>query len=294
MHRIYFLPCLREKGVHYIAPTLPGWGYSSPRPSVTTTGSITSDLTELINYLHPDEPNLRLYIAGGSYGTVPAQMLYGAPFDVFPLGRHIVDCILLAPFSPFRYHKDFARFYDVENYLAVGIRSPWQVISRLIATIIATKMRSVETAAPLIRDAMFGHMDDIERIALAKWTEETGRTQGDFESEMTANAVKSVSRTWAGFGEVSAVLHSNWHFIPNQLDQELCRRPMLIVPSTQDELGPEMADWLRQNYKNSKVHWVDGGHVASLYSANAIWRQFIEQVDSSDSHPSIVAAVTLS
>ncbi len=94
-------PALRELGVHFIAPTLPGWGTSDPRPKdLPYPTCVTSDFTALINYLHPNDDNLRIYISGGSFGTVPAQIIYGASFDVFPLGRNIVGCLILSPFSP--------------------------------------------------------------------------------------------------------------------------------------------------------------------------------------------------
>lgn len=73
-------PVLVEKAVHFLAPTLPGWGESSSVPPSSTFAScLTEDMNALITHLHPDTSQLKIYICGGSYGTVAAQILYGAP-----------------------------------------------------------------------------------------------------------------------------------------------------------------------------------------------------------------------
>ena len=68
---------LMERDIHYISPTLPGWGTSSPRRNKDKSFALglVSDITALIDHLHPHDLNLKIYVAGGSFGTVPAQML---------------------------------------------------------------------------------------------------------------------------------------------------------------------------------------------------------------------------
>ena len=100
-------PVVKDQGLHHIAVTLPGWGDASPVPSSSTFAeTIIGDITALFDHLYADTSNLQIYVVGGSFGSVPAQMIYGAPFDVFPLGRNIAGMMLLAPLSPFRIHKD--------------------------------------------------------------------------------------------------------------------------------------------------------------------------------------------
>src|SRR5215471_17278825 len=110
-----------EKGVHIVSPTLPGWGNTSSLPSSTSFAlGIASDITRLINHLHPNETGLKLYLGGGSFGTVPAQILYGASYDIFPPGKYIAGLMLLAPFSPFRYHTNYTKTMTWMNYIGIG------------------------------------------------------------------------------------------------------------------------------------------------------------------------------
>lgn len=78
-------PALLERGVHFVVPTLASWGNTSPIPhGVTFHDQLYQDVTALINHLHPNVDDLKLYISGGSLGTVTAQMLYGVPYEKFP------------------------------------------------------------------------------------------------------------------------------------------------------------------------------------------------------------------
>ena len=72
-------------GAHYIAPTLPGNGESSSTPTgVPYHLNLCQTITALLEELYPStgsrgNASERLFIGGGSYGSVPAEMLYGAP-----------------------------------------------------------------------------------------------------------------------------------------------------------------------------------------------------------------------
>ncbi|KAF8915902.1 Alpha/Beta hydrolase protein [Mucidula mucida] len=244
---------------HYIAPTLSGWGNSSPRPSnMSYAAALLADLTELITHLHPNDGDLRIYISGGSYGTVPAQIVYGAPFDQFPLGRKIVGCVLLAPFSPFRWHKDYTKAMTGKT------------TSQLARLLIKGKMTSVEKAEGFIRAELFDKAQQDERDAFAKWREVEGVAEGELERDMATGAFLSMYNTTVGFSEGAGVIHSDWGFRPDQLDNEHVEgRPMLIVASEHDALGPDMANWL------PRLKWVPGGHLSALYQMDAIWREML-------------------
>ncbi|KAJ7216527.1 Alpha/Beta hydrolase protein [Mycena pura] len=274
-------PVFVEKKVHYIAPTLPGWGYSSPRPSSTSySAALASDMMELINHLHPNVHDLRIYVSGGSYGSVPAQMLYGAPFDVFPLGRHIVGCLLAAPFSPFKWHKEYARSMTWMNYLSVGPPSrvvPFQLGQRMAIVAFSMKLNSVDKAEALLRQLLFDKVPPEERDAFKKWRETRGIEEGVHERQMATNMVKSISKSWAGFIEVSDVIHSDWGFCPALLDDAHTNgRRMLIAASAQDDLGPDYGNWLKENYKNSTLKWVPGKHLSTLYEMDNLWAELIK------------------
>jgi hypothetical protein len=64
----------------------------------------------LLEHLHPRAKNLKLYIGGGSFGTVEAQILYGALYNFFfLLGRRIAGLLLVARLSPFRPHITYTK-----------------------------------------------------------------------------------------------------------------------------------------------------------------------------------------
>lgn len=271
---------LTAKNVHFVAPTLPGWGNSSPLPSSTPYHvGLAADITALIKHLYPNDSNLKLYVAGGSYGTIPAQMLYGAPFDIFPPGRYLAGCLVLAPFSPLRYHKGYSKTMTMSNYISVGPPSqiiPFRLLQRLIVLGIGGKLKTEENAEKFIRETLFDNMEEEELTAFKKWRETQGRAEGEVEKNMAKNVVKSVSKTWAGFMEVADVAHSDWGFRPDALDNDHTKRPIFVVASAGDTLAPDdMAKWLASTYKNATLKSITGGHLASLFHLEEIWSEFL-------------------
>jgi pimeloyl-ACP methyl ester carboxylesterase len=272
---------LLEKDVHSISPTLPGWGASSPRNKDKPFAlGILSDITALIDHLHPHDLNLKIYIAGGSYGTVPAQMLYGAPFDVFPYGRYIAGCMLLAPLSPPRYHADYAKALTMANYISIGPPSryiPFRLVPRLVAFIIHRQVKTLEGAERFIRSTLFDNMKEEERAAFTKWKEDNGKEDGELERQFAENAKKSVQYTWEGFMETADVIHEDWGFNPALLDEEHNKRPIFIVTADEDTMAPDAnAKWLAASYKNSRYRSISGGHIAGIFHINDLWREFLE------------------
>ncbi|KAJ7286348.1 Alpha/Beta hydrolase protein [Mycena rebaudengoi] len=273
-------PALVEKKAHYIAPTLAGWGNSSPRPSsMSYAAALTADTTALINHLYPDTSRLRIYVGGGSYGTVPAQVIYGAPFDVFPLGRHVFGCLIGAAFSPFKWHTQYAKSMTWQNYITVGPPArtlPFQILPRATVWAVSMKVNSVDKAEKFIRELLFDGAPPDERAAYTKWRESRGQEDGLLQRQMATNMYKSISKSWAGFIEVSDVLHSDWGFAPQLLDEEhTAGRPVYILASTGDELGPDMTNWLEANYRNAKVKWINGKHLAGYYEMDNIWAEML-------------------
>jgi pimeloyl-ACP methyl ester carboxylesterase len=269
---------LVQQDVHFVAPTLPGWGKSSPRnPATPYHIAVASDITALVQHLHPNDSNFKLYVAGGSYGTVIAQMLYGASFDAFPPGRYLAGCMVLAPFSPFSLHKEYSATMTMPNYIAVGPPSQWipfRLLQRIFVLLIGRKFKTVDSAEVFIRSTLFDKMGEEELAAFKKWREENGRAEGEVERSMAENVVQSVRQTWAGFMEVSDVIHSDWGYDPNALDEEHKSRPILVVTSEGDALAPDaMAKWLCTRYANAHFRTVTGGHLAALFQMNDLWKE---------------------
>ncbi|KAL0949650.1 hypothetical protein HGRIS_009694 [Hohenbuehelia grisea] len=274
-------PVLAAKDVHFIAPTLPAWGNSSPIPSpIPYHVGLAADIAALIRHLHPEDENLRIYIAGGSYGTVPAQMLYGAPYDIFPYGPKIAGLLLGAPLTPFRYHKEHASFMTMTNYIAIGAPSqaiPFRLLARLAKLVLGPKLKTPEKAEQFIRETLFDRMDEAEREEFRKWRGIKGKTEGQFEKEMGLNSFRSVAKTWDGFLEVADVLNSDWGFEPAKLDDDhVNSKPVLVVVSKGDTMAPPgMGRWLANNYRNSTLKVLDGGHLALLYHFDETWAELL-------------------
>lgn len=270
---------LVDYNVHYIVPTLPGWGESSPTPKGTTfVANLLSSMTQLINHVKPNHgDDLRIYVAGGSYGTAPAQILYGASTEVFPLGRYIRGCLLLAPFSPFKYHKDYAKSMTMPNYLSVGPPSQWfPFLPRIIGSGIKSKLSTQEKMEEFLNEFMFAHASKEEQAKFDAWCKSECMDREQFIKEMACNGIASMANGMLGFNEVAPTLHSDWGFDPSALDKERYKdRPLHIVASTNDDLGPDMANWLEKTYPNTKLEFVEGGHVVSITELDRLWRQLL-------------------
>ncbi|KAJ6441506.1 Peroxisomal hydratase-dehydrogenase-epimerase [Purpureocillium lavendulum] len=271
-------PC-RELGVHWIAPTLPGMGNSSARASGDSYYvALARDISALLDHLYPGGDFDALYVAGGSYGTVQAQMIFGAPYDVFPAGRKIVGCMLLAGFSPFKYHVEHAKSLNWQTWFSVGPPSqlvPFHLLQRLTSTVLASKFKTLDGAKDFLNQTLFARMEPDERATFAAWLEKKGRTEQKFIETLANGAVKCC-KTWDGFIEVSDVIHSDWGFDPAKLDEEHASKPVLVVGSEQDHVGGSTNDWLVANYRNAKLKMIPGGHISALFYMDEIWQAMID------------------
>ncbi|KAF7292822.1 AB hydrolase-1 domain-containing protein [Mycena indigotica] len=277
-------PALIEKRAHYITPTLPGGGNSSPRLKTKPYHvGLAEDTMALIEHLHPGADQLQIYLCGGSYGTVPAQMLYGAPFEIFPAGKFVRGCLLGAPFTPFKHHKGYTRGMTWGNYFSVGPPSqivPFNLIMRVAGIGVSQQFggpKGAKKAEKFLQGFLFDGTPEEEKAAFKAWREKQGLEEGQFEREMAENMSKSISKTMAGFIECGDVIHSDWDFVPKDLDDEHTNgRKVVIAASTDDELGPEFANWLKENYKNSSLTWVPGKHISSLFVMDQLFAELLQ------------------
>ncbi|KAJ8515991.1 hypothetical protein ONZ45_g6673 [Pleurotus djamor] len=270
---------LREYDVHYIAPTLPGWGNSSSVPhGVTYQTYISKSTGELLKHLGVDEndESVEVYVSGGSFGTVPAQMLFGASEEVFVYRKRVKGCLLAAPLTPFKYHRDYSKKMPWSSYIMLGLAPyfPYDMMGRLMKTAMARQMRTYEGAQGMI-GAIFDRMSDTEKTRLVEWEKKTGREEGSFRKEMTENAMKSVSVTWDGFVGVARVLHSDWGFKPSEVDG----KGLLIASCRGDDMAPiEHAEWLHKEYAGSSLMvFEEGGHLGVVYHLDSIWKALLSR-----------------
>lgn len=275
-----------SKDIHHICPTLPGWGNTSPPPPyMSYIDCLTSDMTALLDHLYPDRGrDIKLYVAGGSFGTVPAQILYGAPYDQFPYGRCIVGVLLMGSLTPFRYHKDYAKHTTWSNYFMIGPMNQWtplrDVLVRFVAFEMQRKMSTVENAEKFLRGFLFDKMDEAEKEEYAQWRAKEGIAEGETERRFANNVVRSIAKSWEGFKLMSSVLHSDWGFRPDGLDEEHSRPFVMLVTSPGDKEAPQAwTEYLAACYKNTKVKTLRGGHIGILYHLDDVWAEFLAGVE---------------
>lgn len=274
-------PLLVERGVQYVAPTLPGWGKTSPvPPGVPFHHQLYEDITALITHLHPNTNALKLYISGGSFGTVPAQILYGAPYDKFPLGRRVRGMLLLGPFSPFYVHKGYARCLSWGNYFVVGppsrvFPSLHKLFLRLASGALTRKMDTPEKAEAFLRDFVFKNMRPKERELYEEWKARKGIKDGEELKEMADAMHRSCQESVEGLITIPAITQSNWGgYSPAELDEEHSK-PVLLFLTHEDPEMKQMGEWLAGKLKNARIRYGEGGHVGALFVMDDIWADFM-------------------
>lgn len=200
-----------------------------------------------------------------------------AHHEVFPVGRQIAGLLLMATFSPFRLDPDYGKSLTWFNYLGVGppaYNIPFNLVPRLGKLMLSSKLSTIEGAEKFLRSTLFEKMDNDEQKMLAEWCARYEITKDEMIREWSENVVKSVERTWDGFLDSCRTLHGDWGFsLP--LDDEHSRCHVLVVASTQDELGQGMADFLVENYKNARLKVIEGGHIAGIFHFDSIWAEFV-------------------
>lgn len=274
-------PVFIERKLFFVAPTLPGWGNTSPTPSGTPFHEqLYNDTTAVIQRLHPDIDDLRLYISGGSFGTVAAQIIYGAPYVNFPLGRCIQGMLLLAPFTPFRVHKNYASCLSWNSWLGVGPPSriiPGNLIMRLAASAMKSKTDTREHAEAFMRDFMFKNMTEAERKLCEKWKVDKGIKDGEETRHLADGLYRSVHKSWEGFKAIPDIFHSDWGgYSPAELDDEHSK-PVLLFLTNGDRETKKMGEWLAEKLKNARVRYGEGGHIGSMFVMDDIWADFMSQ-----------------
>jgi pimeloyl-ACP methyl ester carboxylesterase len=280
-------PTLTSKGAHYISPTLPGYGNtSSPAHGVTYAATIASDISALIDHLYPDPSDLKLYIGGGSFGTVPAQMLYGAPFDIFPAGRYLKGLLLMGPFPPFQNDKEKGFVYTKAmswlTYISVGPPAriiPFRLIQRTIKLVLQSKLSSQDNAEAFIRQLIFDKMGEEERELYRAWREERGYAEGQAEREFAQMNRRSIEKSWEGYLSQADVLHGDWGWGGKKLgeldEEHTAGRSVLVVTSEGDDVTPvEWAEYLATRYPNARLKRIRGGHLTALFHVEEIWKEF--------------------
>ncbi|KAF7433242.1 hypothetical protein PC9H_005192 [Pleurotus ostreatus] len=274
-------PIIIHKHLHFIAPSLPGWGNTSPPlPCHSYPSTLIADITALIVHLHPKFAKLKIYVYAHAFGTVPAQILYGASFDQFPLGKQVAGFVLLSPLSPPHCHKDYAKSMTWLPYILSGPPAryvPYSIIPRVASYAIAHKLKSEETAERFVRSTLIDNMSDGDRELLDQWLDARSIDEPKLVRNLAHTMTRSISQSWQGFLSIARVYHSGWDgYSPDNVDDAHASRPIIIISARGDRIAPvEMAEWLAINCKNATLITVDGGHLAPFFHLDEAWKEFL-------------------
>lgn len=264
----------KEKGVHFLAPTLPGWGKTSPPSRASSFAAcVIADITALLEHLSKDRKDLRIYVCGSKYGSIPAQILYGAPFDIFPLGRHISALLIPHPFCPFRSHTQYTPSFNFLMWMMFGAPSrilPSNLVLRYYKRTLKQKLSTTECAQSLVRRAFSG-LKTADREVFVRSMKKQGLTEEQAGWERARAAVMSVSSSWEGYLAIPSVIRSDWGFMPAMLDEEHARRPVLIVTQKPCDMGQRLVE----DYKNVHPIYCKGTDFCMVREAEDIWECFL-------------------
>ena len=266
-----------EIGYHFIAPTLPGWGNSSPWPENEPISNYPNDIHQLLSSLKKnDEKSLRITVVGGSYGSIFAQICFGTSSDIMPEINNVQSLIICSGFSPFKYHKTYTTGMSWQSYFMVGMPAIYfPFIPKLLGSYIQNKIRNIEDAKEFMRKQLFDQMDDEEKAKLCKWEEESNKPSGWVIEMMSRNMCSSISKTMAGFNTIPRVVHSDWGFDPKTLPS-LPKRKVLIIAGQGDKIAHiEMSTYLVESYPNACIQILKGSHLAVFFEFDEIIKNWL-------------------
>ncbi|KIJ70216.1 hypothetical protein HYDPIDRAFT_104898 [Hydnomerulius pinastri MD-312] len=243
-------------------------------------------MSALLEYFYPSDAGeeergeVKLYIAGASFGSLPAQILYGAPYTKFPFGRCIKGMMLLVPVPSFRHFPEYHKHLNWLWWVFAGPVVKWDwfgVVPKLMAWMMGTQFKSVERAEGALRTSVVDAMDSQEREVYEVWCRENGITQAQAEREMAEMAVRSVATTWSGIRMLPSIGHADWGFHPDELDEEHTRPPVLVVRAKADNMAPEVFQrWLVEHYRGARMRKIEGGHMAPRYYMDELWGEIMD------------------
>ncbi|KAH7105557.1 hypothetical protein BKA62DRAFT_813297 [Auriculariales sp. MPI-PUGE-AT-0066] len=272
---------LDGKDVHFISPTLPGLRAFHE--------VVPKDTLALILHLHPDaltNDDFRLFVAGGSYGTVPAQIVYGCSHDLFPLNtsQKMKGCLLASGFCPMYRFPEFTSHLTWANYIAIGswsVAIPFRLIPRLITVGISLQVNTLEKARSFVQKFIIDKMSEEERRSIEA---AQGRTVEEVRDHMGDIVFRSTQKSWEGYIDFSHAANSDWKLRPevfkqapgDEIEAELTTPRVLVTTTHEDDLAaPVFSEWSAKNFKNAELKVYPGGHIGILGYMKEVWEALL-------------------
>ena len=162
--------------------------------------------------------------------------------------------------------KDYAKSLNWRDWVGVGPPSQYLPIPSLLALVMRSKFKSVDSTEQMLHQVLFDKIrDEAEKEKFAAYCQKFGKTPNEFIKTWAGESAKSVENGWEGFEQSAAALRSDCgSTFP--LDAEHARRKALIRVTKGDYLRSGMGEYLTQNYVNSEFIVGEGGHFSGIYT----------------------------
>jgi len=119
------------------------------------------------------------------------QVIYGALFDVFPLGRSVAGMMLLAPFSLFPIYKNYTKSLSWRDWVGVGPLTKYIPIPTLFTLPMRSMFKSVDSTEQTLRPILLDKMDEAEKEKFEAHCQKLGTTPDEYIKSRAEDSVRS-------------------------------------------------------------------------------------------------------
>lgn len=282
----------KARGFVGLAPTLPGWGRSSPFPAGAPLSAYAADIQELIHHVLGGEAPTHVVAFGGSYGSIWAySVAANSPPQIatrIEPASAVCGLIAMGAFSPFREHKEHTVDMSWMNWFSVSAASrSWFLrwIHPLFGKVISSKIAgNLQGSLDVLRSILTGPkaMTAEEKQTVTAWAEGFGLTFEDWERNMARNMSLSTLHTVEGFKGVPDMLNSDWGFQLAHIDvgqsKDGAELPaihkvpavlprVVVVGAKNDHLSPLVLQrYVAAHIPGAQLIELEGNHISAIVS----------------------------
>jgi pimeloyl-ACP methyl ester carboxylesterase len=248
---------LSALAIHGIAPTLPGWGASSPKPH-RSLRDYPNDIVQLLTSLNIAE---QFDVVGISYGCVHAIAIAAAlPLRVRRLG-------IFGPHPPFDDpHFNPTAGMALPSRIGLSAFSAhFPALGRVAARMVRNATSTPEKSESFMSKMLFSQLCDAEKKQLEEARAEI--REGLLKGRGFHN---SVATCVDGYAEIAAVLRS-WSAA--DLGKVACAT--LVVGAREDVITPlRGAEYVAKGVGGSTLEVIDGGHLSHVLLFSRLLGEF--------------------
>eukprot|EP00834_Sanchytrium_tribonematis_P006524 NODE_489_length_6860_cov_1.209289.p3 type:complete len:303 gc:universal NODE_489_length_6860_cov_1.209289:220-1128(+) len=254
----------KKLNVHCIAQNLPGWVQSSPWPKNKPVKEFAHDVDQMLKHVLKDVTNHDIYVMGGSYGSVFAQIAAGNL-------EYVKHMMIVGGFSSFYRNKDYAKGMSWLNWISVGPPGYYfTFIGKMIAAGIKSKIKTEEGARSIMEKAM--HLSDEDKSLSKEWTIRTGKTLEGLIDKMSKDMMLSMKYTNVGYHQVPIFINEDWGFDPEEISSKHIK---IICARNDKQAHMSMHEWNAKHYETD-LEIIEGGHLAAVFTIDQMIADFLK------------------